>query len=288
MSKLEFPTLRKWDQDEVRVLAFLKHFNQVVDFCRDITGHATEDSHGIAWYVLGAARFQQLYGHPPVIFVDTVLEQRNRQVEYDKYVLQQTVIAYAKAQIYGIWSKDITQMLENKNNSLNYRAMHEHYAYLRVHYRIEDSDVQQLKAAICTPHDRHENIHTFVKAQLNNLRRLTVANHPLNNSIEVEPIKKAYAATEVDRTDFENCFDKFILDNPLEGDRTSAAFTTAVSAYDLKILHHFVAKRKVLETARMPRAHVAQPAGGRGAANGRGGWFLFSHLLLYSWRSGAR
>ena len=93
MSKLEFPTLRKWDEDEVRVLAFLKHFNQVVDFCRDITGHATEDGHGIAWYVLGAARFQVLYGHAPVIFVSplpyvgTVLEQRNQQVEYDRFVL---------------------------------------------------------------------------------------------------------------------------------------------------------------------------------------------------------
>ena len=151
-------------------------------------------------------------------------------------------------------------MLENENDSLNYRAMHEHYAHLRLHLRIEDNDIQQLKAAICTPYDRSDNIHAFVKAQLNNLRRLTAANHPLNNSIAVELMKKAYAATEVDRADFENCFDKFITDNPLEVNRTPAALATAVSDYVVHILQHFVAKRKALEAARMPRAHIAQEA----------------------------
>ena len=77
------PTLRLWDVTIPRPLAYTKHFNQAVDFCRDLSGQGTADGHGIAWYPLGAARFQALYGHAPVIivnplpYVGTVLEQRN-------------------------------------------------------------------------------------------------------------------------------------------------------------------------------------------------------------------
>ena len=243
------PSIEKWDPDLPAQLALRKNYNLAVDFCRDLTSHKTVDGLGLIWYVTGAVIFQQRYGHAPEEiahpgdFVGNQLQQRNQELVLDCFNAQQGGKAHAKRAIYESWPMDIKQMLRDQNDSLDYRSIAEHYEELFRSFPITAEDTMRLKLSIQKPFKRTDNIEAFLKEQRNNLARLAENNHALNDELAIELIKSAFTTSATDREDFDHCFDKFVLDNPLAADRTPARFGTAIATFVKNSLSHFMAKR---------------------------------------------
>ena len=243
------PSIEKWDTDLPAQLALRKNYNLAVDFCRDLTSHKTVDGLGLIWYVTGAVIFQQRYGHAPEViahpgdFAGNQLQQRNQELVLDCFNAQQGGKAHAKRSIYESWPLHIKQMLRDQNDSLDYRPVSEHYEELFRSFPITSADIVRLKSAIQKPFQRSDNIEAFLKEQRNNLARLSENNHALNDELAVELIKSAFTSTQEDRQDFDHCFDKFILDNPLAADRTPVRFGAALATFVKNSLSHFMAKR---------------------------------------------
>ena len=141
-------------------------------------------------------------------------------------------------------------MLRDENDSLEYRSIADHYAALFLAFPVTSADIAKLKSAVQTPYQRTDNIDAFLKEQTNNLARLTENNHALNDAMAIELIRTAFTTNKVDALDFEPCFDKFILDNPNQADRTPARFCGALSIFVKNALPHFVSKRVINFTAK--------------------------------------
>ena len=92
--------------------------------------------------------------------------------------------------------------------------------------------------------------------------RLGDNDHALNVAQAVELMKEAYMSTAQDRADFQPCFDKFVMDNPLPAARTPDTFGLAISQYVTNLLAHFSAKNKAgrvnAATEEDPGPHVLQ------------------------------
>jgi len=248
-SFLHMPALEKWDTSLPGKLAVQKNFNHAVEFCRDLTGHKTADGLGLIWMVTGPVIFEQRYGHPPVVLVHpgdydgNALQQKNHEMRLDNFNVQQSGKSHAKRSIYDSWTEDVKCMLRDEHDSLDYRPIAEHYEALKLAFPVTPADISKLKAAIQKPYQRTDNIEAFVREQKNNLARLADNNHALNDEMAIQLIKSAFTTTSTDTKDFEACFDKFILDNPLAESRTPARFASAVAVYVKNALPHFVAKR---------------------------------------------
>jgi hypothetical protein len=248
-SFLHMPAIEKWNESLPAQLAARRNFNLAVDFCRDLTSHMTDDGHGLVWFVTGPLIFEQRYGHAPVVlvnpgdFIGNQVLQKNQEIVLDKFNFQQAGKAHAKRAIYASWTDDIKTMLRDEHDSLDYRPIHEHYEALFLAFPVTSADISKLKAAVQKPYQRTDNIEAFLKEQKNNLVRLADNNHALNDEMAIQLIKSAFTTTPTDIKDFEACFDKFILDNPLAEGRTPARFTSAVAVYVKNALPHFVAKR---------------------------------------------
>ena len=101
---------------------------------------------------------------------------------------------------------------------------------------MSSADIDALRAAVSAPFKRSDNVAAHLKGQENNIARLAAMNHALNNRDAVALIKSSFCSSRTDNEDMAPCFDKFVMNNPLEADRTPARLIAAIQTFVQNIL----------------------------------------------------
>jgi hypothetical protein len=257
--KLDTPKLPLVDSSLPSSLALTRHENQCIQMCRDLTGHLTRDGHGITHVVLGPEAFLARFQVAAEIKVTArpfgpgdAIDQANARANEDDFLAQQWATAYLKSEIYRVWPEDWKRLRTNADDILDHCPLHEHFAALRLLFVVSAADIDALKAAVSAPFIRGGNVAAHLREQTNNIARLAAMNHALNNRDAVAMIKLSFCSSRIDTEDMAPCFDKFVMDNPLEADRTPARLTAAVQTFVQNVMPHFTEKRLL-----SARAHAA-------------------------------
>ena len=248
--KLDSPKLPDVDLTLPESLRLTKHINQCINLARDLTGHLTRDGHGIIHVVIGAVEFQARYNAEPDIKVTArpfqagdAVDQANARAAEDDFLTQQWAMAYMKSEVYRVWPSEWTRLRTNADDVVDHCPLHEHFAALRLLFVVNSADIDALKAAVSSPFIRGGNVAAHLREQVNNIARLAAMNHAVNNRDAVALIKSSFCSTKVDNEDMAPCFDKFVMDNPFEGDRTPARLTAAIQTFVQNVMPHFTEKR---------------------------------------------
>ena len=229
--KLDTPKLPDVDSILPESLRLRKHINQCIQLAQDITGHLTRDGHGIIHVVIGAEEFRARYNADPDIKltarpygVGDAIDQANARAAEDEFLTQQWAIAYLKSEVYRVWPTEWTRLRTKADDVLDYCPLHEHFAASRLLFVVSSADVDTLKAAVRAPFKRGDNVAAHLKEQQDNIIRLAGMNHAVNDRDAVAMIKSSFTSCKADIEDMGPCFDRFIMDNPVEGNRTPALF----------------------------------------------------------------
>ena len=257
--KMDSPKLPAVDQTLPSSLKLNKHINQCVQLARDLNGHLTRDGHGIAHGVLGPAAFQARYGVAPDVKVSArpfvagdAVDQANQRASEDDFLAQQWAISYLKSEVYRVWPTEWTRLRTNADDVVDHCQLFEHFDALRLLFVVSSADIDNLKEAVSAPFIRGADVAAHLKEQENNLARLAAMNHAVNNRDAVALIKLSFCSCRADSEDMAPCFDKFVMDNPIEADRTPARLIAAIQIFVQNVMPHFAEKRLL-----SARAHAA-------------------------------
>jgi hypothetical protein len=256
---MDSPKLPAVDQTLPSSLKLNKHINQCVQLARDLNGHLTRDGHGIAHVVLGPAAFEARYGVAPDVKVSArpfvagdAVDQANQRASEDDFLAQQWAIGYLKSEVYRVWPPEWTRLRTNADDVVDHCQLFEHFDALRLLFVVSSADIDNLKEAVSAPFIRGADVAAHLKEQENNLARLAAMNHAVNNRDAVALIKLSFCSCRADSEDMAPCFDKFVMDNPIEADRTPVRLTAAIQTFVQNVMPHFTEKRLL-----SARAHAA-------------------------------
>lgn len=276
------------------------------DYGKAYSAAHTDDGLGLSYLVHQDDDFEEIHGHQPIIIADpgvhadnaTAAQIANKNERKILFRLQQT----GKPIVRAVSLNGLPQRFKDQievNHSMDHLELNDAFTQLERANTVKPSDIKWLQSRMARQWQRDVKIEAHTAQQLQSYTYLESAGQAPAPMEAVEMMWKSYTSTPADKLDFNGFMTNYLQQWPELDDQTPLNFAAAIIVYVNTLLP---AEREANNVRRMafaaqevpatapvqPAANAAapvaaavvqqqhhqhqhQPAGGRGAANGRGG-----------------
>ena len=235
-----------WDKTLAVGPALMKFIPKLVDFTINFGRPSSIDEFGLAYCVLSPAAFHvRFHAHPQrrpdmAPAAGTNVDLANWKVRNDKKEDQLGREHFVRNTVLFNVPEEYQRPMQDEDGSMHARSTeYVITTLLATHGTLTTADIDRIMAQLSVKYVTGSPLTSFIADWQIHLRDLRRANQPLSQHQAISVLQQCFGS------EFDDCWVKFVQDNPVPADRTVILLGAAIIAFDKDVLPIRAAQRAI-------------------------------------------